>query len=85
MKTVTAAELKTRTNETLATAQTEPVAIEKNGIAVAVIVSQADYDRLMSLENLHWLPKVEAAESSGFIGTDATIGFFEELKGDSKT
>jgi prevent-host-death family protein len=85
MKTVTATELKTKTSETLATAQNEPVAIEKNGRAIAVIVPQADYERLTKLENQYWLAQVEAAENSGYIGTEATTAFFKEmLKGNAE-
>lgn len=86
MKTVTATELKTKTSETLATAQREPVTIEKNGKPVAVIIAQADYERLTKLENEYWLAHVEAAEKSGYIGTKATTAFFKEmLKGNAKT
>jgi prevent-host-death family protein len=85
MKTVTATELKTKTGETLDAAQREPVAIEKNGRAIAVIVPQADYERLIAMENDYWLARVEAAEKSGFIGTDATSNFFKEtLKRNAK-
>lgn len=86
MKTVTATELKTKTGETLDAAQREPVAIEKNGRRVAVIVPQADYERLTKLENSYWLARVEAAEKSGYIGTKATTAFFKEmLKGNAET
>lgn len=86
MKTVTATELKTKTGETLDAAQREPVAIEKNGRRVAVIVPQADYERLTKLENDYWLARVEAAEKSGYIGTEATTAFFKEmLKGNAET
>ncbi len=86
MKTITATELKTKTGETLDAAQNEHVAIVKNGRPVAVIVPQADYDRLMKLENDYWLARVEAAEDSGFIGTEATTAFFKEkLKGNVET
>jgi len=85
MKTVTATELKTKTGETLDAAQREPVAIEKNGRAIAVIVPQADYDRLMRIENDYWLARVEAAEKSGYVGTEATASFFKEmLKGNAE-
>lgn len=85
MKTVTATELKTKTGETLDAAQREPVAIEKNGRAIAVIVPQADYDRLMRIENDYWLARVEAAEKSGYVGTEATSSFFKEmLKGNAE-
>jgi len=79
MKTVTATELKTKTGQTLDAAQKEPVAIEKNGRLVAVIVPQADYERFIRLENDYWLARVEAAEKSGYIGTEATTNFFKEM------
>ena len=85
MKTVTATELKTKTGETLDAAQREPVSIEKNGRPIAVIVPQADYERLMRLENDYWLARVEAAEKSGYVGTEATSKFFKEmLKGNAE-
>jgi len=86
MKTVTATELKTKTGETLEAAQREPVTIEKNGRPIAVIVAQADYERLMKLENAYWLARVEAAENGDYIGTEATTAFFKEmLKGNAET
>lgn len=85
MKTVTATELKTKTSETLATAQNEPVTVEKNGRPVAVIVPHADYERLLKLENDYWLARVEEAEKSGYIGAEATTAFFKEmLKGNAE-
>ncbi len=84
MKTVTATELKVKTGETLDAAQREHVAIEKNGRPIAVIVPQADYERLIHLENDYWLARVEAGEKSGFIGSEATTEFFKKmLKGDA--
>jgi prevent-host-death family protein len=85
MKTVTATELKTKTGETLDAAQREPVAIHKNGRAIAVILPQADYERLTKLENDYWLARVEESEKSGYIGTKATMAFFKEkLKGNAE-
>lgn len=86
MKTITATELKNKTGETLDAAQREHVAIEKNGRPIAVIIPQADYERLTKLENDYWLARVEAAEKSGYIGTESTTAFFKEmLKGHAKT
>ncbi len=85
MKTVTATELKTKTGETLDAAQKEPVTIEKNGRPIAVIVPQADYERLIRMENDYWLTRVESAEKSGYIGTESTTNFFREtLKGNAE-
>lgn len=85
MKKVTATELKTKTGEALDAAQREPVAIEKNGRPIAVIVPQADYERLIRLENEYWLARVEAAEQSGYLGAEATSNFFKNmLKGNAE-
>lgn len=86
MKTITATELRTKAGETLDTAQREPVTIEKNGRPIAVILPQADYERLIKLENDYWLARVESAEESGYIGTESSTAFFKEmLKGNAKT
>ena len=79
MKTITATELKNKTSETIATAQHEPIAIEKNGRPVAVLMPQADYERLTNLENKYWLARLEDAEKSGYIGTEATANFFRDV------
>lgn len=78
MKIITATELKTKTSEALETAQREPITIEKNGRPVAVMLPQADYERLLKLENDYWLARLDAAEESGYIGAAATQAFFKE-------
>ncbi len=77
MKTMTATEFKAKTSEALESAQSEPVSISKNGRPVAVLIRQSDYERLVALENKYWLARVEQAEKSGFIGTDATTEFLK--------
>lgn len=79
MKTVSATELKTKTGETLEAAQKEPVSIEKNGRAIAVLVPQADYERYTRLENDYWLARIEQAEKSGYVGAEGTSNFFKEM------
>ena len=44
--TMTASEAKSRFGQLLDTAQREPVTIQKNGRAFAVMLSQHDYDRM---------------------------------------
>lgn len=86
MKIITATELKTKTSEALETAQREPITIEKNGRPVAVILAQADYERLLKLENDYWLARIEAGERSGYTGAEASQAFFKEkLKEDAAT
>jgi prevent-host-death family protein len=79
MKKVTATELKTKTGECLDRAQREPIEIEKNGRAIAVLVAYEDYERLSRLENEYWLARVTAAEKSGYVGAKATADFFKEM------
>ncbi|MBY0359389.1 MAG: type II toxin-antitoxin system Phd/YefM family antitoxin [Candidatus Obscuribacterales bacterium] len=86
MKTVTATELKTKTGETLDAAQKEPVSIEKNGRAVAVIIPQAEYERFTRLENDYWMSRIESAEASGYIGVEATHALIKDrLKKNAKS
>jgi len=87
MKKVTATELNTKTGECLEKAQKEPLEIEKNGRVIAVLIAREDYERLSQLENEYWLARVEAAETSGYLGTDATADFFKKMltrKGSAK-
>lgn len=81
MKTVTSTELKTNTAKILAAAQREPVSIEENGIRIAVMLPQADYERLTKLENNYWLARAQHAEAEGYIGADKTTEFFKKMKG----
>jgi prevent-host-death family protein len=83
MNKVTATELKINTGECLVRAQREPLEIEKNGKAIAVLISRQDYDRLSRLENLYWLARVEAAEQSGYVGAEASANFFKEMLSNS--
>lgn len=86
MKRITATELKNKTSEAIAAAQKEPISIEKNGRPVAVMMAQADYEHLMQLENDYWLARIEVAEKTGYIGTEATASFIKEkLTRDAKT
>lgn len=79
MKTFTATELKNKTSEALETAAREPVTIMKNGRSVAVILSQADYQRLSELENAYWRARAAEAEAEGYVGTNATAIFLKEM------
>jgi prevent-host-death family protein len=86
MKIITATELKNKTAEAIELARSEPVSVEKNGRPSVVIISQADYDRMVKLENEYWLSRALQAEKSGFIGAKATSSFIQsELRRHAKT
>lgn len=78
MKTVTSTECKTRFGEYLEMVRSEPVAIEKTGRAVAVLLSRAEYDRLTALENSYWLERAKEAEATGYIGSKKSMELLKE-------
>lgn len=80
MKQVTATELRNKVGPTLEAASREPVAILKNGRAFAVIVPQAQYERLSQLENDYWLGRVAEAEAEGYLTTSETAAFLKEKR-----
>jgi len=70
MKIISSTECKTRLGEYLETVRSEPITIEKTGRPVAVLLSQAEYERLVSLENAYWRERAKEAEESGYIGSE---------------
>jgi prevent-host-death family protein len=59
MTTVAAREAKTRFGELLDNAQRGPVAIEKHGRRVAVMLSAAEYDELMTIKRRQLLAELQ--------------------------
>ena len=65
--TMTATEAKNSFGELLDDAKTRPIKIEKNGRAVAVVLSVEEYERLESLEDAWWVSQAEEAMKEGFL------------------
>jgi prevent-host-death family protein len=78
MKEAAATEAKNRFGQLLDTAMTEPVAIEKKGRPVAVLLSFTEYQRLVELEDRYWGQKAQYALEKGFLSVKETS---EWLKG----
>lgn len=57
----------------------EPVSIEKNGRAVAVVVSLEDFERMEALEDAWWAKKAEEAAKEGFLGPEESEKFLAEM------
>jgi prevent-host-death family protein len=53
-KTVSATEIKNRSGQNLARVAVEPVAVEKNGRPVAVLLSFGEYELLQRSEDFFW-------------------------------
>lgn len=60
MKSLGAREAKNAFGRLLDDARIEPVAIEKYGRAVAVVLSMDEYNRLENLEEAYWVSKADA-------------------------
>lgn len=72
MREAAATEAKNRFGQLLETALTEPVAIEKKGRPVAVLMSFTEYQRLVELEDRYWGQKAQDALKEGFLSTKET-------------
>jgi prevent-host-death family protein len=65
VKKITATELKQNLSQTLEAAREEPVTVEKNGRAYAVIMHPEEYRWYQTLEDRYWGAKAQAAWESG--------------------
>lgn len=72
MREAAATEAKNRFGQLLDTALTEPVAIEKKGRPVAVLLSFAEYQRLVEIEDRYWGQKAQNALKEGFLSEKET-------------
>ena len=82
MTDATATEVQTRFGEYADRAQQEPVSIRKNGRKYAVLLSQAEYERLQAAEDRQWGMMALEAKKSGMLTPEETMAF---LSGTSET
>lgn len=73
MKTVTATAMKNRLGQYLARAAVEPVAIEKNGRPVAVLLSLEEYESLQRSDDFFWGQAARTAEDEGFLSAEESL------------
>ena len=78
MKTVSATEIKNRLGQYLARVAVEPVAIEKNGRAVAVLLSFEEYELLQRSDDFFWGQAARAAEAEGFLTVEESLKYFQD-------
>jgi prevent-host-death family protein len=72
MKGSTASDAKNNFGQLIDMAMVEPVAIEKRGRRVAVLISATEYDRLVEMEDRYWGEKALKAIEGGFLTYDET-------------
>jgi prevent-host-death family protein len=78
MKESTASDAKNNFGQLIDTAMVEPIAIEKRGRRVAVLMSFVEYNRLMEMEDRFWGEKALAAIENGFLTHDETDKWVKE-------
>jgi prevent-host-death family protein len=76
---ISATEAKSHFGKLLDTARRESVAIEKQGRAVAVILSREEFERLSEIEDNLWVLKANAAKNEGFLSEEESDKFLDEL------
>lgn len=80
MKTVPAAKAKLNFGELLDSAQREPVTITKKSRPVAVMVSQAEYERLLVMEDAIWSARADRALAKGhFLSHEESMKALEDI------
>ena len=67
MRGTAATEAKNSFGHLIETAMSGPVAIEKKGRPVAVLISFAEYQRLTEIEDRHWGERALKALKDGFL------------------
>lgn len=77
MITVTATEIKNRLGQYLSRVAVEPVAVEKNGRPVAVLLSWEEYEVLQRSDDHFWGQAARAAEAEGFLSEDESLDCLE--------
>ena len=75
--TVTATEIKNRPGQYLSRVAVEPVAVEKNGRPVAVLLSWEEYEVLQRLDDHFWGQATRAAEAEGFLSAHESLDYLE--------
>ena len=78
VNTVSATEIKNRLGQYLARVVVEPVAIEKNGRPVAVLLSFEEYEQLQRSDDFFWGQAARAAEAEGFLSAEDSFKYLQD-------
>jgi prevent-host-death family protein len=78
VKTVSATEIKNRLGQYLARVAVEPVAVEKNGRPVAVLLSFEEYELLQRSDDHFWGQAARAAEAEGFLSVEDSLKYVQD-------
>ena len=77
MRGAAATEVKNKFGQILESAMIEPIAIEKNGRKVVVMMSMSEYQRLLEIEDRYWGELALKAIDNGFLTEKETKAWIE--------
>ncbi|HNS56513.1 MAG TPA: type II toxin-antitoxin system Phd/YefM family antitoxin [Smithellaceae bacterium] len=77
MRGAAATEVKNKFGQILESAMIEPIAIEKNGRKVVVMMSMSEYQRLLEIEDRYWGELALKAIDNGFLTEHDTKTWIE--------
>jgi len=77
MRGAAATEVKNKFDQILESAMIEPIAIEKNGRKVVVMMSMSEYQRLLEIEDRYWGELALKAIKDGFLTEKETKAWIE--------
>jgi prevent-host-death family protein len=77
MKEAAATDVKNKFGQMLEAVMSEPIAIEKKGRPVAVMMSIAEYERLVQIEDRYWGERALKAIEEGFVSEAKTRALLE--------
>ena len=78
LKTVSATEIKNRLGQYLARVAVEPVAVEKNGRPVAVLLSLEEYELLQRSDDFFWGQAARAGGADGFLNVEDSLKYLQD-------
>lgn len=79
MVTVTSKEAKEKFGVVMDQARTQDVTITKHSRPSVVVMSIERYNQLEALEEAMWALKAKQAEKNGYLGTEASEAFIQEM------
>ncbi|MDP2593268.1 MAG: type II toxin-antitoxin system Phd/YefM family antitoxin [bacterium] len=78
-KIFTAKEAKNNFGHLLDSARANPVAIEKHGRKVAVVLSTEDYEEFEKFRDIYWAIAAEEASKKGYLGVRKSRELLNEM------
>jgi prevent-host-death family protein len=78
-KSITATEAKNRFAELVDLARVEPVTITRNDRAVAVVLSPAEYSRLVTSDDVYWGEQAKQTNAKDFLSAGESQEFLTTI------